>query len=57
MLNTVNIAIISTRGKRVFCYKKIRENDTEFILSKILLLMFLLYPSFTVKNRFKKWHY
>lgn len=37
MLNTVNIAIISTRGKRVFCYKKIRENDTEFILSKILL--------------------
>lgn len=50
MLNTVNIAIISTKGKREFCYKKIRENDTEFILSKILLLMFLLYPSFTVKT-------
>lgn len=55
-----NIAIISTRGKRVFCYKKIQENDTEFILSKILLLMFLLYPSFTVKTDLKNgitnWH-
>lgn len=37
------------RGKREFCYKKIRENDIEFILSKILLLMFLLYLSFIVK--------
>lgn len=53
----LNIVIISIRGKRVFCYKKIRENDIEFILSKILLLMFLLYLSFIVKNRFKKWYY